>query len=128
YRAVLKEVTPGEVYLLVWVDNHDEAMDWAKNKVIEWNDQTQAFQVFTIDESIAPESAPSAPTENLFIGRYNAEDLITIGVPEVLVPSVLKVMDIADLEKLEPYLPIDAFENLFYLLDGASIDSLKTDI
>ncbi len=30
YRAILKEVQAGELYLLVWIDNHDEAMDWAK--------------------------------------------------------------------------------------------------
>src|SRR4051794_19920096 len=41
YRAILKEVKASEVYLLVWVDNHDEAMDWAKNKIIDWNEQTQ---------------------------------------------------------------------------------------
>jgi len=130
YRAVLKEVEAGAMYLLVWVDNHDEAMDWAKNKVIDWNEQTQAYQVFSIDEAVTPTTASdnAVAREALFMGQYNAEDLIAVGVPEVLLPSVLKVMDFSDLEKLEQYLPVDAFENLFYLLDGASIDSLKTDI
>lgn len=130
YRAVLKEVEAGAMYLLVWVDNHDEAMDWAKNKVIDWNEQTQAYQVFSIDEVVTPTTASdnAVAREALFMGQYNAEDLIAVGVPEVLLPSVLKVMDFSDLEKLEQYLPVDAFENLFYLLDGASIDSLKTDI
>lgn len=129
YRAVLKEVTPGELYLLVWVDNHDEAMDWAKNKVIDWNEQTQAYQVFSIDETIiAEESQVPKLDTTLFMDIYTQDDLIAIGVPEVLIPSVFKVKDINGLEKLEDYLPIDAFENLFYLLDGASIESLKTDI
>ncbi|MBS7321207.1 MAG: DEAD/DEAH box helicase [Myroides sp.] len=129
YRAILKEVTPGELYLLVWVDNHDEAMDWAKNKVIDWNEQTQAYQVFSVDETVTiePSQAPRLDT-SLFMNVYTQDDLIAIGVPEVLMPSVLKVNDIVELEKLEVYLPVDAFENLFYLLDGASIESLKTDI
>lgn len=129
YRAILKEVTPGELYLLVWVDNHDEAMDWAKNKVIDWNEQTQAYQVFSLDDTVSAESSVASTSENaLFMGRYTQDDLVAIGVPEVLLPSVFKVDDISELEKLEEYLPVDAFENLFYLLDGASIESLKTDI
>lgn len=129
YRAVLKEVTPGELYLLVWVDNHDEAMDWAKNKVIDWNEQTQAYQVFSVDETVAIEDSQSPTLDtSLFMNIYTQDDLVAIGVPEVLMPSVLKVYDISGLEKLEDYLPVDAFENLFYLLDGASIESLKTDI
>ena len=129
YRAILKEVTPGELYLLVWVDNHDEAMDWAKNKVIDWNEQTQAYQVFSLDDTVSIEETQTPMLETpLFMGLYTQEDLLAIGVPEVLMPSVLKVEDISGLEKLEDYLPVDAFENLFYLLDGASIESLKTDI
>lgn len=129
YRAILKEVTPGELYLLVWVDNHDEAMDWAKNKVIDWNEQTQAYQVFSIDDTVTIEASHAPTSEKLlFMGLYSEDDLIAIGVPEVLMPAVLKVEDFSGLEKLENYLPVDAFENLFYLLDGASIESLKIDI
>ncbi|MDR6734906.1 3'-5' exonuclease [Sphingobacterium sp. 2149] len=129
YRAILKEVIPGELYLLVWVDNHDEAMDWAKNKVIDWNEQTQAYQVFSIDDTVTIEKSNTPTSEKaLFMGLYTEDDLIAIGVPEVLMPAVLKVEDFSGLEKLENYLPVDSFENLFYLLDGASIESLKTDI
>lgn len=129
YRAVLKEVSAGELYLLVWVDNHDQAMDWAKNKIIDWNEQTQAYQVFSVDDVVATAAViPKASENSLFMGKYMQDDLLAIGVPEVLMPSVFKVEDIAGLEKLETYLPTDAFENLFYLLDGASLESLKTDI
>lgn len=129
YRAVLKEVTANELYLLVWIDNHDEAMDWAKNKIIDWNDQTQAYQVFSIDESIDTDHLPSqAVEEELFMNKYSSKDLLEVGVPEVLLPSVVKIKDFSGLENLEIYLPIDVFENLFYLLDGANIDVLKTDI
>lgn len=129
YRAILKEVTPGELYLLIWIDNHDEAMDWAKNKVINWNDQTQAYQVFSIDESIQDiDPSIKVPEDDLFMNKYKYSDLLEIGVPEVLIPSVLKINDFSALEKIESYLPVDVFENLFYLLDGANIDTLKTDI
>jgi hypothetical protein len=33
------------------VDNHDEAMRWASNKIFEWNQNTQAYQVYEYQES-----------------------------------------------------------------------------
>jgi len=33
YRAVVLHPDQGDVYVLVWVDHHDEAMDWARRKV-----------------------------------------------------------------------------------------------
>lgn len=129
YRAIIKEVTPGELYLLIWVDNHDEAMDWAKNKIIDWNDQTQAYQVFSIDETVAAIADASVDiAADLFMKSYDSEQMFKIGVPEILIPSVLKITDLAGLEKLEEYLPVDVFENLFYLLDGANIEHLMTEI
>lgn len=128
YRAILKEVQAGEIYLLVWIDNHDEAMDWAKNKQIDWNEQTQAYQVFSLDESIENENREVVESTDLFMGKYSGKELIELGVPEVLTPSVLKVKNFVDLGQLENYLPEDAFENLFYLLDGANMDVVLTSV
>lgn len=128
YRAIIKEVTPSEMYLLIWIDNHDEAMDWAKNKVIDWNQETQAYQVFTLDEEIVEPIQKRTEEKDLFMNLYDTAELLKIGVPEVLMPSILQIKDLVGLEKLEDYLPVDAFENLFYLLDGANIDILIADI
>lgn len=128
HRAILKEVQPLEVYLLVWVDNHDEAMEWAKNKMIDWNEQTQAFQVYSLDEMIGTADVNSTIVSHLFMGVYDGDILMKIGVPEILLPSVLKVNDFEGLGKLESYLPIDVFESLFYLLDGAQINTLISEI
>src|SRR3954462_10833571 len=40
YRAIVLHPDDGEVYVLVWVDNHDEAMDWAKNRTFDVNPTT----------------------------------------------------------------------------------------
>ncbi|WIH98208.1 hypothetical protein [Empedobacter falsenii] len=127
YRVVLKEVIASEEYLLLWIDNHDEAMDWAKNKMINWNENTQAYQVFKLDDAVV-EPDPIIQHEQLFMAQYGKVQLLEIGVPEVLIPSVLGVNKFEDLEKLEDYLPLDVFENLFYLLDGANYDVLLTEI
>ncbi len=97
-----------------------------KNKRIDWNEQTQAYQVFSLDESIEKENREVVESTDLFMGKYGGKELMELGVPEVLIPSVLKIKNIDDLGQLENYLPDDAFENLFYLLDGASMDAVLT--
>src|SRR5436189_2641034 len=51
YRAVVLHPAEGEVYVLVWVDNHDEAMDWARKRTFEVNPHTGALQVVNVTEA-----------------------------------------------------------------------------
>jgi len=37
YRAVVLHPDAGDVYLLTWVDNHDEAMAWAAKRTFDIN-------------------------------------------------------------------------------------------
>lgn len=130
YRAILKEVEPRKIYLIVWVDNHDEAMRWAENKVIDWNENVQAFQVYDsieLEEEVTFEKKQET-VEPKFIFKYDADDLKDVGVPKSLIPAVLKIEDLTGLEKLEENLPNDAFEHLFYLMDGVDIELIKRDI
>ena len=60
YRAVVLHPERGDVYVLAWVDHHDEAMDWAKNKVFEVNPVTGALQVLdavVVETLTAPQVA-----------------------------------------------------------------------
>src|SRR4051795_3824476 len=58
YRAVVLHPDRGDVYVLVWVDNHDEAMAWAARKSFEVNPVTGALQVVSLDQAARP--APPA--------------------------------------------------------------------
>lgn len=128
YRAIIKVPDTGDTYYLMWVGNHDEAMDWATNKTFAWNEHTQSMQVFSspdiVEKTIETEIPEFRPDEPNLFDRCSDEQLLRIAVPEVLVPSVRKIRSLTDLEKLEPFLPADAFENLFYLADGADIELL----
>src|SRR5712692_9657386 len=61
YRAVILHPPEGEVYVLVWVDNHDEAMDWAKKRTFEVNPQTGALQVVSVSEAERALPAQTGP-------------------------------------------------------------------
>lgn len=132
YRAIIKVPESGETYYLLWVDYHDKAYEWAVNKVFQWNDNTQSMQVFTAPEVLEEQrdvvNEPSKPESNGLFSDFEDTELLKIGVPEVLVPSIRGINNLDDLEKLEKFIPQDTFENLFYLADGASIEQLIFEI
>jgi len=54
YRAIIVHPPRGDVYLLVWVDHHDEAHAWARNKRFEVNPTVGSLQVFEMQEEPPP--------------------------------------------------------------------------
>ncbi|MFL5766096.1 MAG: UvrD-helicase domain-containing protein [Bacteroidia bacterium] len=128
YRAIVKVPSTGDSYYLLWVDNHDEAMDWARNKIFNWNENTQTAQIFTAPEAemVAPVTA-AAKKHNLFAGLSDS-NLISIGVPETSLNLVRSIKDLDELSKAEKYLPTDVFENLFYISEGANVELIIAEI
>jgi superfamily I DNA/RNA helicase len=124
YRAIIHAPSEGDLYHILWVDNHDSAMDWAKNKVFEWNRLTQSFQIYQPSEELIKEEIQPLKKETpTFLSKYN-DELLKLGVPAVLLDSIKKIDNLNDLQKFEDYLPKEAFENLYYLFDGVPISVL----
>jgi mRNA-degrading endonuclease RelE of RelBE toxin-antitoxin system len=128
YRAIIRVPDTGDSYYMLWVDNHDEAMDWAKNKIFEWNEITQTVQIFESPDTI--EISPSEQSIGILgvFSHYTDEELKQIGVPVSLLSLVKSIQDLHDLELAEKYLPTETFENLFYLSEGISLQLLITEI
>lgn len=129
YRAIVKAPVTGDNYYLLWVDNHDEAMDWAKNKVFHWNDNTDTAQIFTAPEAkIASTTTEEISKVPHLFDDYTEEQLLHIGVPSQTVSLVRSLKDLNELGESEKYIPTDAFENLFYLTEGLNIELLIAEI
>ena len=129
YRAIVKAPVTGDNYYLLWVDNHDEAMDWARNKVFHWNDNTDTAQIFTAPEAkIADSTAEEFSKVPHLFDDYTEEQLLQIGVPSQTVSLVRSLKDLNELGESEKYIPTDAFENLFYLTEGLNIELLIAEI
>lgn len=127
YRAIIG-VAGDETYCLLWVDHHDEAMDWARNKRFDWNSYTSSFQVTTVSEEEIT-AAPAAQEDDSLYASFSDEQLLRIGVPEHQLKLVRSIKDLNDLEKAEDKLSSDVFENLFYLSeDGSQIDAIITEV
>lgn len=124
YRAVVVHPQTGALYMLVWVDNHDEAMAWAENKIFDINATTGAIQV--VDMQFVAKALEVAPTATKPTGIFAAlsdKDLARTGLPDVLVPAIRAVQRDEELEKLQPYLPQEAFEALYLVAAGTDLDT-----
>jgi len=128
YRAVIGLIDDN-AYLL-YVGTHENAYNWGIRKKLVWNDHTQACQLVTvhqISETVVKteesESKETYPYDNVL-----EEQWLKIGVPEELIAQVRLIKSLDDLELLEEYLPTDAFENIYNLLDGENIDDIIAEI
>jgi superfamily I DNA/RNA helicase len=124
YRAVVLHPDAGNIFMLVWVDHHDEAMEWARNRVFEINPATGSLQVVNTQSL---EQLPTAPkkAESLFDAITDVE-MVSLGVPEILLPSVRAIAQADDLGTLLPHLPAEASEALTWLSEGFSIDEVRS--
>ncbi len=124
YRAVVVHPDQGSLYMLVWVDHHDEAMAWAKNKVFDVNATTGAIQVLDMEfvDKAAEQAQTVPPPPTGLFAALTDEDLGKTGLPGVLVPAVRAVASEDDLDKLQPYLPVEVFEALFLAACGYELD------
>lgn len=128
YRAVIG-IIDNSAYLL-FVGTHEIAYNWGIRKKLVWNDHTQACQIVTIQqttETVVKTEYKEPEATSPFSGIAE-EKLLKIGVPEELIAQVMQIKSLDDLDPLEEYLPSDAYENIFNLLDGEDIDNIITEI
>ena len=127
YRAVLQTADKGNSFHLLWVDSHDEAMVWAKNKIFEWNQEIHAFQLFEQPEEPISLYQKNLESKSLF-EFLSDSNLKAIGTPEKMFDLVRSFISIDDLHNYKNNLPPDVYEYLFYLAEGIPFDEILEDI
>lgn len=133
YRGIVLKPQQGNVYILLWVDHHDEAYAWARRHQCKIHPRTGAIQLYA-SETYAIESpieAPKSveiihPPEPLF-KDYSQQQLIEIGLPEEFADQIAMLPDISHFEEYREKLPNDAFEALYFLADGIPYDEVLED-
>jgi len=60
YRGIVLKPDVSPVDVLLWVDHHDKAYQWAKNRVCDIHPETGAIQVVEVVESREEVTAPPA--------------------------------------------------------------------
>ncbi|MEB3329627.1 MAG: UvrD-helicase domain-containing protein, partial [Candidatus Sericytochromatia bacterium] len=142
YRAIVLKPETGNVYAMLWVDHHDDAYAWARNRRVRIDVATGALQVVPV-EVAAPEVVPeprrhvTPPAEALAQAREDGQEeaaapegraplfkahsdavLLGFGLPEAFLPAVRAVTSEAALDALAGVLPAEAYEALTYLFAG----------
>lgn len=128
YRGIIKKPDTGNVYMLLWVDHHDKAYEWAKNKKCTINPETGSLQVYDVDDTqIAAVEKEAAlydkKKESLFTSIHD-RDLVKLGIPEDLLPLVRSIYTEEQLDRAVQLLPTEAHEALTALAAGYALDEV----
>ncbi len=130
YRAIVLKPEHGDVHMLLWADKHDDAYTWAERHECRINAETGALQVYEPRaepnaEAAAPVEAPAdAAGPPLAFRNLRDRELARLGVPAAMLAEVRTVRDDAELDVIQPRLPLEAYEALFLYLAGESYEDL----
>lgn len=119
YRGIV--VRDHDTYLLLWVDHHDEAYEWARRKRCEVNKRTGTIQLYEVQDN--QEIDENKSIEGLF-SEISDENLINLGVPEIIIPFIKQIPDKETFVKYAEKLPHDVYENLSWLTEGIPLSEV----
>lgn len=119
YRGIVARQPESGVYLLLWVDHHDEAYQWAARKRCEVNPKTGVLQVFDVQTV-----AEKVPEKMSLFSNATDEDLLTLGVPSAQLAFIRSLADASAFYQAEEAMPHDAYENLSWLVEGFPMEEV----
>lgn len=123
YRGIVAREKETGVYLLLWVDHHDEAYRWAQSRKCVVNSVTGAIQVYEVKDAGEVVRSDQAAAGGLF-AEVEEDVLVEFGVPEELTAKVLSVADVAEFEQMRNMLPESAAEWLEWVANGFAVDEI----
>ena len=141
WHGIVFKPESGDVYVLLYVDHHDAAYKWAERRKLAINPVTGAMQVVVVEEVIekAAEAAvaiPAAtfePVQGVGSALQIAEpqyaqltdrELMSLGVPEDWLARVRHLKSESELDAMQASLPVEAYEGLFLIAAGDSVDQV----
>jgi hypothetical protein len=143
WRGIVFKPPLGDVYVLMYVDKHDDAYKWAEGRRLAVNPTTGALQVFVVESLVEPvleqarfsdsnsvsseSSSQNQPTESNNVKIFESlsdQELLSIGTPQELVAQVRSICSESELDALQQFLPVEAYEGLFLIAAGDSVSEV----
>lgn len=121
YRGIVVREPESNVYILLWVDHHDEAYAWAKRKKCSINKLTGSVQIFDVQEVIEEQKAIDEPA---LFANISDEVFEKIGLPEEQLPMIKAIKTLEGLHSLKAAIPEEAFEGLEWFGNGFSVEEV----
>jgi hypothetical protein len=143
WRGIVFKPESGDVYVLLYVDHHDAAYKWAERRKLAINPVTGAMQVVIVEEvvekaaefaAVAPAASPDSkqavgqaiPASEPQFAQLTDRELMSLGVPEDWVARVRQLKSEDELDAVQASLPVEAYEGLFLVAAGDSINQVLT--
>jgi hypothetical protein len=134
YRGIVLKSEKGDAYILLWVDKHDAAYDWAERRSTSVHPLSGAIQIVEVleAEAVHPEvpaasSPPSASQPDIFISFSDA-DLHQLGATDDMIPLIRSIKDEPTLESYQRRFTPQVYEALFMLACGENFDSVLDEM
>lgn len=132
YRGIILQPERGDIYILLWVDHHDEAYDWARRHQCKIHPSTGAIQLFQTQTKIVEEveqKVEKVEAEDLtqLFENYNIDQLVKLGLPEEFEKKAFSLTSLEQLQSIEKEFPIEAYEALYMIASGLPYDEVLTD-
>ncbi len=128
YRGIVLKPERGDIYMLLWIDKHDDAYDWARRHKINVNPETGTLQVFIAETAEWPSVEAEQTEFELKLPGAFAElkdkQLLRLGVPEEQILLVRKLHNEVELDGIQHRLPQEAYEALYLYLAGSRYDEI----
>ena len=115
YRGIIARQTEGNIYLLLWVDHHDEAYAWAKRKKCTVNRTTGAIQVYETVTAIEQSTVKAA---DCLFSKVSDDELLQMGVPSEQIEFLRSLVTAEDFYAHKAFFSCDVFEALTWIAEG----------
>ena len=132
WRGIVFKPNSGDIYVLLYVDHHDDAYRWAENRKLAINPVTGAMQMVIVESvSAAPTPVVQGIQEQTvkalpLFGSLGDCELLSLGVPEELLPEVRALSSEQQLDALQSRLPVEGYEGLFLVAAGDTVSQVLT--
>jgi superfamily I DNA/RNA helicase len=128
YRGIVKKPDTGRVFVILWVDHHDKAYEWAKNKLCKINPETGSIQVYDVEDTAQPAQKETSSSESGLFAWVRDKHLLKLGVPEELLPLVRSISSEEQLDQAASRLPAEANEALIGLAAGCTVEEVFKEV
>ncbi|MDW2775427.1 UvrD-helicase domain-containing protein [Pseudomonas sp. BEA3.1] len=128
-RGIVLKPDVGNVYCLLWVDQHDAAYQWASRHRVGIHPDVGSIQVYAVHD--VSDAQPAQSEQSLErAGLFHAlkdREIRRLGVPDDRLAAVRLVCTEEQLEALQSELPDEAFEALYLFAAGDSYEKIISE-
>jgi len=128
YRGILAAATDAGVVVLLHIDNHDEAYDWARRHRFEISSGSGTLQVYEAQASAELPLLPHRTEPAGFLAHLRDRQLRRLGIPENRIALARAITTEAEYEEVKAQFPPEGQETLYMLLAGYTFTEVLDEL